>query len=313
MQFKKPKFWKYKKINFLSKILKPFTSIIILNNLFLNFKKKTKFSQIKSICVGNIYIGGTGKTPLTIKLFDLFNDNNIKTVTAKKNYKNQLDEEIILKKKTKLIVANNRLNAIKNAINDLYEVIIFDDGLQDSQIDYDLKFVCFKIKNWIGNGQLIPAGPLREKLNSLKKYDAVFLNGQINASKDIEKTIYSINPKIKIFYTYYEPKNLKEINLERKYLIFSGIGEPDDFKEILLKNKFKISKEIIYPDHYKYSKNDIEKIIKQAKLINSEIITTEKDYTKIFENYKKEINYLEVELKIHEEEDLKNFIRITNE
>ena len=255
-------------------------------------------------------MGGTGKTPLTIKLFNIFNDNNIKTVTAKKNYKNQIDEQIILKKKTKLIVANNRLNAIKNAIDNSYEVIIFDDGLQDSQIDYDLKFVCFKVKSWIGNGQLIPAGPLREKLQSLKKYDAVFLNGEINNSKDIEKIIYSINSKIKIFYTYYEPKNLKEIDLERKYLIFSGIGEPSDFKEILLKNKFKISKEIIYPDHYKYSKNDIEEIIKQAKLINAGIITTEKDYIKIFENFKKEINCLEVELKVYEEKNLKNFITI---
>ncbi len=310
MQFKKPKFWKYIKPNFLSKILKPFTSIIILNNFFLDLKKKTKFSQIKSICVGNIYLGGTGKTPLTIKLFNIFNDNNIKTVTAKKNYKNQIDEQIILKKKTKLIVANNRLNAIKNAIDNSYEVIIFDDGLQDSQIDYDLKFVCFKVKSWIGNGQLIPAGPLREKLQSLKKYDAVFLNGEINNSKNIEKIIYSINSKIKIFYTYYEPKNLKEIDLERNYLIFSGIGEPGDFKEILLKNKFKISKEIIYPDHYKYSKNDIEEIIKQAKLINAGIITTEKDYIKIFENFKKEINCLEVELKVYEEKNLKNFITI---
>ena len=310
MQFKKPKFWKYIKPNFLSKILKPFTSIIILNNFFLDLKKKKKFSQIKSICVGNIYLGGTGKTPLTIKLFNIFNDNNIKTVTAKKNYKNQIDEQIILKKKTKLIVANNRLNAIKNAIDNSYEVIIFDDGLQDSQIDYDLKFICFKVKSWIGNGQLIPAGPLREKLQSLKKYDAVFLNGEINDSKDIEKIIYSINSKIKIFYTYYEPKNLKEIDLERNYLIFSGIGEPGDFKEILLKNKFKISKEIIYPDHYKYSKNDIEEIIKQAKLINAGIITTEKDYIKIFENFKKEINCLEVELKVYEEKNLKNFITI---
>ena len=310
MQFKKPKFWKYIKPNFLSKILKPFTSIIILNNFFLDLKKKKKFSQIKSICVGNIYLGGTGKTPLTIKLFNIFNDNNIKTVTAKKNYKNQIDEQIILKKKTKLIVANNRLNAIKNAIDNSYEVIIFDDGLQDSQIDYDLKFICFKVKSWIGNGQLIPAGPLREKLQSLKKYDAVFLNGEINNSKDIEKIIYSINSKIKIFYTYYEPKNLKEIDLERNYLIFSGIGEPGDFKEILLKNKFKISKEIIYPDHYKYSKNDIEEIIKQAKLINAGIITTEKDYIKIFENFKKEINCLEVELKVYEEKNLKNFITI---
>ena len=69
------------------------------------------------------------------------------------------------------------------ALNKSKEVIIFDDGLQEKDIDYDLKIVCFKNKNWIGNGQLIPAGPLREKIESLKKYDVVFLNGKSENSK----------------------------------------------------------------------------------------------------------------------------------
>ena len=63
MQFKKPKFWNFKKPNFLAKILLPFTIVLILNNFILNLKRKTKLTQIKSICVGNIYLGGTGKTP----------------------------------------------------------------------------------------------------------------------------------------------------------------------------------------------------------------------------------------------------------
>jgi len=307
-KFKKPKFWNNNKPNFLAKLLLPFTLILMINNFILNLKKKVKFSQIKSICVGNIYLGGSGKTPLTIKLYNILNSMNIKTVTAKKDYKDQLDEQIILKKKAKLILATDRLLALKKAVEDSNDVIIFDDGLQDNKIDYDLKFVCFKVKNWIGNGYLLPAGPLREKINSLKKYDAVFLNGRINPAKNIEKIIYNINPKIKIFYTSYEAKNLENFNREKEYLIFSGIGEPQDFKEILIENNFKISKEVTFPDHYNYSQNDIKNIINQANKINLEIITTEKDYVKLSEVHKKSINFLQINLKIYDDENLKKIL-----
>ena len=76
-----------------------------------------------------------------------------------------------------------------------YKIAIFDDGLQDKSIDYDLKFVCFNSKNWIGNGELIPSGPLREKVGSLKNYDAVFLKNIDNPNYNIINLIKNINPK----------------------------------------------------------------------------------------------------------------------
>ena len=74
----------------------------------------------------------------------------------------------MLEAKTRLFVSNSRKNAINKGINNNFEYLIFDDGLQDIKIDFDIKLVCFKSKNWIGNGQLIPAGPLREKISSLE-------------------------------------------------------------------------------------------------------------------------------------------------
>ena len=68
MKVNKPKFWDLKKPNYISYLLLPFTLPIIINNFFLRFKKNIKYNDIKTICVGNIYVGGTAKTPLTIKL-----------------------------------------------------------------------------------------------------------------------------------------------------------------------------------------------------------------------------------------------------
>ena len=99
MKFKKPIFWDLKKPSFISNILLPFTIIIKLNNFLLNLKSKKKVQKIKTICIGNIYIGGTGKTPTTIKLFQILKKLTDNLSTAKKFYKSQNDEQIILKKK----------------------------------------------------------------------------------------------------------------------------------------------------------------------------------------------------------------------
>ena len=101
----KPYFWDYKKPNFLSYLLLIFTIPIIINNFFLNRKKNKKFENIKTICIGNIYVGGTAKTPLTIKISQILSKLNIKNATIKKFYKNQVDEQNLLKKKQTYIVS----------------------------------------------------------------------------------------------------------------------------------------------------------------------------------------------------------------
>ena len=259
MNLKKPHFWDLPKPNFLSYLLIPFSLPIIIRNFLFQFLKKKQSLNIKTICVGNIYLGGTGKTPLTIKISEILKRLNFKVATVKKNYPNQKDEQLLLKQKTSLIIVDSRKDAINMGINEKYDVLLFDDGLQETKIDYNIKLVCFKSKNWIGNGQLLPAGPMREKVSSLKKFDAVFLNGNSANFKKIEDQIKKINLDIKIFKTFYKISNIQRYNLESNYLIFSGIGNPSDFKDILLENKFNVVREIVFPDHYDYNLNDLEK------------------------------------------------------
>ena len=304
MKLKKPSFWDLPKPNFLSYLLIPFSLPIILRNFFFQFLNKKKLSNIKTICVGNIYLGGTGKTPLTIKISEILKQLDIKVATVKKNYSNQKDEQLLLKQKTSLIIADTRKEAIYQGINQNYNVLVFDDGLQDTKVDFNIKLVCFKSKNWIGNGQLLPAGPMREKISSLKRFDAVFLNGSSDNFEKIENQIKNINLDIKIFKTFYKILNIQKYNLESKYLIFSGIGNPYDFKDILLENKFNVVREIVFPDHYDYRLNDLEKIQNIAKNENLKIITTEKDFMKIPEKFKKEIDFLAIDLVIQDEKKL---------
>ena len=309
MNFKKPYFWDLPKQNIISYLLLPFSIPLIIRNFIFDFIKRKKTSNIKTICVGNIYIGGTGKTQLTIKIYKILDKLNNKVATVKKDYLNQRDEQLLLKKKTSLIISKSRSIAIQEGIKKNYEFLVFDDGLQDAKIDYDLKLVCFNSKNWIGNGQYIPAGPMREKISSLKKFDAIILNGKSKNFEDIEKQIKKVNPLIEIFKSVYKISDISKYDLNSKYLIFSGIGNPANFKNTLLENNFKVAKEIIFPDHHDYSYKDLKKIRDIAKNENFKIITTEKDYMKIIDEFKNEINYLEIDLSIQDEDRLINLLK----
>ena len=309
MKLKKPPFWDLSKPNFISYLLIPLTLPIILRNFLSRFIKKEKTLNIKTVCVGNIYLGGTGKTPLSIKIYQILKKINYNAAIIKKNHSNQKDEQLLLKKKAISFVVNSRKEVIRKGLNKNFDFLIFDDGLQDTTIDFDIKLVCFKSKNWIGNGQLIPAGPLREKISSIKKFHAAFLNGNSNNLEVIENQIKNINSNIKIFRTFYKISNIQNYDLSSKYLIFSGIGNPSDFKDILLENKFNIVKELIFPDHYKYNLYDFEKIRNNARNEKLKIITTEKDYMKVPDEFKKEINFIAIDLIIKNEDE---FVELLN-
>ena len=310
IKLNKPKFWDYKKPNFLSYLLLPLTFPIIINNILLDNKKnEVNKYKVKKICIGNIYVGGTSKTPLTIKIYNILNNLNVKTATIKKFYSSHIDEQKLLSSKTKLYISKNRKIALNEAINDEVEVILFDDGLQDQSMNYDLKFVCFNNKKGIGNGFLIPAGPLREKIKSLSKYDVAFINGNKNDNSSLKLLLKKYNKDIKVFETFYRPTNIGQFNINDKYIIFSGIGNPDIFKETLVRNNLNIIKEIIFPDHYNYKQSDIDNIKLQAKNLNAKILTTEKDYVKLDLNMSKNIECLKIELDIQEEQKLIEYLK----
>ena len=312
MKLKKPKFWDYKKPSFLSYLLLPFSIIL---GLIAKIKSKPKFSnsKIKTICVGNIYIGGTGKTSLAIKIKEILDENNIKACFIKKFYPNQTDEQKLLSKNGTLFSDLKRITALDEAISKGFEVAIFDDGLQDSSIKYDMEIVCFNNLNWIGNGLTLPSGPLRESINNLKFYENVFLNGNEESLITIKDQIKKINPNMNINSGKYTPLNINEFDKNQSYLVFSGIGNHKTFVEMLKNNKLKIVSDLEYPDHYQYSKKDFDEIIINAKKYNAHIITTEKDYLRLENFDRNEILYIKSSLNISDEKSLTNKLVRLNE
>ena len=298
MKILKPRFWSDN--NIISYLLLPLTIITIAVNRLKKLKKKFK-PEIPTICVGNIYLGGTGKTQLVLKLNYLLS-KIYKISVIKKYYKDQFDEQKLLRNRGEVFITNNRIDALHNAEMKGYEVAILDDGLQDSSINCDLNFVCFNNINWIGNGMTIPSGPLREKINNLKKYDHMFLNGNLENVEKLKEKILKINPTINIHLGKYNLLNIENFDKNEKYLIFSGIGNHQTFVSMLKNHGLIIVKDIEFPDHYNYSRKDLDVVIDKAKYLNSKIITTEKDYVR-FKNFGlNEIKYIKSRIEILDEE-----------
>ena len=304
MQIKKPSYWNKK--NIISFTLYPLTLITYLINFIKSFSIKKKY-YLKTICVGNIYVGGTGKTPLCIEINKILN-KKFRTVFIKKNYSNQLDEQNILKSYGKLINFQNRDTSLKIAKKNKFDLAILDDGLQDKSISYDISIACFNSSSGIGNGFLLPAGPLRENTSILKNYDAIFLNGE-KKNKKFSLILNKINPKPKIFEANYTPVNIKKFNTKKNFLFFCGIGNPDEFRRTLIKYKFKIKEEFIFPDHFYFSNKQINKIKEIARNKKLEIITTEKDYLRLNKENKKDIKFLKIILKIKNVKKFSKFLK----
>ena len=310
MKFYKPKFWdKIGYFNLISFLLLPISLIVIIKNYYENSKLKKNYYDFRMICVGNIYIGGTGKTPLVNNLASHFK-KKFRTFIVKKNYTSQIDEKKLLELKHKVIFEKTRELSLVKAGQEKAEIVIFDDGLQEKTINYDLKIVCFNSLKLDGNGLVIPAGPLRERLNSLKYYDIVFINGNTNKeSKNFIDKIKNINPNIKIFRGKYVPKDYSKLK-RKKFLVFSGIGNPHTFSDTLKSMKIKFYGHEKFPDHYNYGESDLQKLKALAKDKGCELLTTEKDYFRIKKSFRKNINFLKVELLIDKE---KQFYKYLNE
>jgi tetraacyldisaccharide 4'-kinase len=325
MYFIKPKFWDEKKNSFLSILLYPLSIIYYLIVVIKkNFSIPQKFN-IPIICVGNIYIGGTGKTSAAIEIAKIL--NQFKKVcfltkgygrkSKKDIYLNQLDisnhntkdtgdEALLLNKFGHVYISNNRSEAINTIIKLGYDAIILDDGFQDSLIFKNLNILCFDSKSWIGNNNLLPAGPLRGPLTSIKEANFIIIKGEKNEL--IEKEIKTISPNVEIIYAQSTIENIEALK-NKNFIAFTGIGNPYSFFNTLLDNEIKIIKQIIYPDHFEFTEKNYKVLFQEAENNNCNLITTEKDWVRINEQFKDKVYYTKLSTSLIGKESLEKELK----
>ena len=306
-----PEFW-YKKdliSKFKALLLLPFSIIwILLSSIKKNFAKRYK-SHLKVICIGNLSIGGTGKTPFSIQTYKILEILGYKPVFLTRgyrgltkgpilvnkshNHKDVGDEALLLSKVGTTIVSSNRCIGAKYIENlkKNYDVIIMDDGLQNYQLEQDIKLLLIDKKLLFGNGYCIPAGPLRQTITQgLKKIDAIIFTGD----GDIKDINLNFINNIQNFDTKLEIKNNFKTK-QNNFLAFCALGNPIKFFNTLKKNNFKIVLTKSFPDHYEYKNKDINTLREEADNRNLKLITTEKDYVKI-DDKENEISVLPIEI-----------------
>ena len=316
---KTPNFWNSK--NFVSNLLLPLSFIYgFLRFLDVFFSKEYKSNNLKIICIGNITAGGNGKTPVAIEIGKILRENNIHFAYLSKGYKGRIknftkvdltkhspidvgDEPLILAKYNDTFICKNRKEALmKLSENYDYKYIIMDDGFQNPTIFKDKSIVVVDGKNGIGNGRLLPSGALRETISSAIKRASFF----IIVNKDETNFFEKINNKKEIINASIREEN-KNFGKDR-YIAFCGLGKPQKFFDSLKKTNYNVIKEIVFEDHYYYKDKDLKQILDIAEKNNAKVITTEKDFVKLPNNYKGKVEILKINVMFENKDRLKELL-----
>ncbi len=302
----------------------------------LNFLK-TKHLPCPVISVGNLTVGGTGKTPLVMALARGLKDRGIPVAILSRGYKGKKvseplvsdgqtvflspkesgDEPYLMAKTLKdipVLIGKDRFRNGQVALQQFgVHGLLLDDGYQHLSLHRDLNVLLIDSHIGFGDDHLLPRGILREPLHHLQRADLFLLTKveSLEACKNLEKEIHRIHPEAPIFHSHYQPfgwvgpeGEWEELNAlkGRKVLALCGIANPSSFFSLLTKCGAEIVKEAIFPDHHFYTANDLSLI--QGKGVDW-VVTTEKDMVKL-----KDLNVdylpiraLRIVMKIWEEEE----------
>ncbi|MCL2737476.1 MAG: tetraacyldisaccharide 4'-kinase [Alphaproteobacteria bacterium] len=261
-----------------------------VSKLYYNYRLFwQKTSKIPVICVGGVFVGGTGKTPIVREIASKLPGS----VVITRGYKGGDEAKMLEAAGIPVIIGGNRQKSIKEAEKAGFKHAVMDDGFQNPTIKKDISILVFDGKIGVGNGFLLPAGPLRESLcHGIRKADAVIIiNGENRKIKSVaaryKKPVFlaksrSVNP-----------------GFFGRAFAFAGIGYPEKFFDSIKAIGIKPIDTIGFPDHYQYTAGDVEEIVKGAWNMGADhIITTEKDWVRLAPEYQEMIDFIPLETTI---------------
>jgi len=316
-----PDFWK--KRNFFTFALNFFSIIYFLGmriRSLLYAGKKPFECKLPVICIGNVTVGGAGKTPVAMAISKLLKKHGKDPVFLSKGYKGILqgpikvnpekhkafevgDEPLLLAQTSRCWVSKDRPSGLKAVETTGAKAVVMDDGMQNLSIKKDVTFAVVDGSYGFGNGFVLPAGPLRDRLQqALTSADAVIVIGRDRSNvRQFLGSYNIIQARIKIL------NKIKDKN--KKFIAFAGIAIPEKFFRTLEKEGIKISRALAFPDHWSYSEKELDKIIEIAKEEEAGIITTEKDMVKIPKKYRSKMTALKIEVTFDNPEEVINVLK----
>lgn len=305
--------------------------------------KKGFSAKIPVISIGNITVGGTGKTPMIDWCLGFCQKISQRPVVLTRGYKSETEEEyLILNSDTSseltseevgdepwllfqkhpevpFYIASDRVEMAKKADCD-FDLILLDDGMQHLKLNRNLNLVLIDSTVGVENGQVLPLGPLREPLSSLKRADAIiYTRTNLRESAWVRKELAPFIPQsIPQFDSQYLPTrllpSLGKVDFPLKELfgqacsLFSGIGNPDSFRMGLEKLGARVVNQLVLKDHQEYDDSlfpRLERFFQESS--DSLIITTEKDWAKL-EKWKKQLPiFHRIEMQVVMKEDFIEF------
>lgn len=306
--------------------------VITLRNLFFDINIfKIQKVDLKVYSVGNLTIGGSGKTPLVIYLAELLKSSGKKVAVLSRGYARKTKgyllvsdgekiftsvresgDEIyhtVLECKVPAAVCEDRVLGAKNLKRDVKaDAIVLDDGFQHRWIERDVNILIieqrFLVQNRFFVHTLLPTGNLREPLSSLKRADAIVINRKFSERNVILGKWNNYFENKKLFTAFYEALRFVDIVKKEEYslkdfegqesLVVSGIANPVSFLNALTQSNISISNRIVFRDHKDYTLKEVQYIRKQFYATNSHsVVTTEKDAVKLM-NFTRELDDIDI-------------------
>ena len=302
-----PNFWTNKGL--ISTALLPLSLIWIFAGKLRQLLAKTQTADLPVVCVGNILIGGTGKTPVTAALCRLLKEQGYEPCILTRGYKGKKkvpvfadpaihttddigDEAVMLALSNDVCVCADRIKgAAFIAAQNKFDVIIMDDGMQNPWLHKDITLTVFDGGAGAGNQRILPAGPLREPMNTgLARADATILNGQdkTDLSGLLPETLPQFKGKL-----YPDQKVAKELG-EKRFVAFAGIGRPKRFFETVADTGAELVRTLSFADHHSYSEADLSRLQQEAWTNGADLITTHKDWVRLPPDWRARISALPV-------------------
>ena len=275
---------------------------------------------IPVVCIGNVTLGGAGKTPTVIFLVDYLIKNKIKVHVVSRGYGGKFkdtvlvnpkihtafdvgDEPLLISQYANVWVSKKKKEGVLAAYKAGAEIVLLDDGYQNFSIGKDLNILVFDAEVDLNNERVFPLGNLRESPSSaIARADFLICIGSPISRRNLQNTFIQ-HHNSKIIEGKFKP-NFTTLLKKRKVIAFCGIGRPEKFFSMLGALDMKVINKISFPDHHFYSEKQVTKILKIAEKNNALVVTTEKDYVKIPKSYKKVIYPINIELHLSKRKKL---------